>query len=144
MTFLLDVNVLIALVDQDHVHHERAHCWTDALPSHQWATCPLVENAFVRITSGSKYPNRYPSAVEALAALRDNCAVPSHVFWPDDVSICQPSLWQGEAAFIGSHLTDLYLLALAVRHGGKLASFDQRIPAHFVHHGRQALQVISA
>jgi predicted nucleic acid-binding protein len=46
---LFDVNVLIALFDPAHVHHESAHAWWKANQSSGWATCPLTENGFVRV-----------------------------------------------------------------------------------------------
>ena len=48
---LLDVNVLVALFDPDHVHHEAAHVWFAATRGAGWATCPLTENGVVRVLS---------------------------------------------------------------------------------------------
>lgn len=144
MIYLLDANLLIALIDQDHVQHQRAHAWASHQAPLRWATCPLIENAFVRITSNPAYPNAYPSAADALDALRNDCSSTHHVFWPDDISICDKAVWNESGLLSGRHLTDLYLLALAVKHGGKFASFDQRIPAHFVRKGREALHIVSA
>ena len=47
MAALLDVNVLVALFDSAHVHHEAAHTWFGANRKNPWATCALTENAFV-------------------------------------------------------------------------------------------------
>jgi predicted nucleic acid-binding protein len=44
MTYLLDVNVLIALIDPAHIAFDRAHEWFDAIGRHSWATSPMTEN----------------------------------------------------------------------------------------------------
>ena len=86
--FLLDVNVLIALVDPVHVQHDAAHEWF-ALQGHKvWATCPLTEHGLLRIVGNARYPNSpgTPAAVvRLLATLR---ALPGHVFWPGTTSAC--------------------------------------------------------
>ncbi|MFZ4534968.1 TA system VapC family ribonuclease toxin [Propionivibrio sp.] len=86
MTFLLDVNVLIALIDPAHIQHDAAHEWF-ATHRHAWATCPLTENGVLRIVGHTRYPNSpgTPAAVAPLmAGLR---ALPGHIFWPDDISL---------------------------------------------------------
>jgi predicted nucleic acid-binding protein len=57
VTFLLDVNVLIALIDPGHVAHDDAHAWFQAEGQAGWSTCPLTENGVVRIVGNPKYPN---------------------------------------------------------------------------------------
>jgi uncharacterized protein len=142
MTYLLDVNVLIALCDAYHVHHEAAHRWFGAVKTPLWATCPLTENAFIRITGKPSYPRGQGSAAPQLDLLRDFCSLPGHTFWPDDVSLLQPEIWVETELLGSSHLTDLYLLALAIRHDGKLASFDQHIPSHRIRGGTKALFIL--
>ncbi|QSZ05957.1 hypothetical protein J3P71_13635 [Rhizobium leguminosarum] len=56
MTFLFDVNVLIALFDPHHLYHEPAHRWFRSLDRDSWATCPLTENGVARILGKSKLP----------------------------------------------------------------------------------------
>ncbi len=56
--YLLDINLLLALTDPMHVHHELSHQWFAKKGRKGWATCPLTENGFVRIASHPKYPNR--------------------------------------------------------------------------------------
>ncbi|MDO9124550.1 MAG: VapC toxin family PIN domain ribonuclease, partial [Deltaproteobacteria bacterium] len=57
-TYLLDVNLLLALSDPMHIHHELAHRWFAEKGHQAWATCPLTENGFIRIASHPNYPNR--------------------------------------------------------------------------------------
>ena len=85
--FLLDINVLIALIDPAHVQHDRAHAWFAATGSEVWATCPLTENGVLRIVGHARYPNSpgTPAAVaEVVAGLR---ALAGHEFWPDDLTL---------------------------------------------------------
>jgi len=140
--YLLDVNVLLALSDPMHVHHEAAHRWFGEEGRHAWATCPLTENAYVRIASHPSYPNRPGDAAVVLDSLRRLYAVAEHDFWPDDVSLLDLVL--PGAAMSHGQVTDVYLLGLAARRGGKLATFDRRIPSQVVPGGAEALEVIES
>ena len=137
MTTLLDVNVLIALGDAGHVHEAEALRLfeREAVPG-GWATCPLTENAFVRILSHPKYPRALGGAVEARRLLQRLLAVPGHEFWPDEISLSDSGIFPSLPA--SGHLTDTYLLALAVKRGGRLATFDSGIDATIIPGGRQA------
>ncbi len=137
---LLDVNVLLALVDTQHVHHEPANLWFENLRSSGWATCPITENAFVRILSRVSYPNSPGDLSVTLPMLRQFCQVGRHEFWPDDVSILDAL--EPDALITPSQLTDVYLLGLAAYHGGKLATLDNRIPVHAVRGGRDAIEFL--
>jgi uncharacterized protein len=141
-TFLLDVNVLIALVDPVHVQHEQAHEWFSRAGKRSFATCPITENGLLRIVGHPKYPNNpgAPSAVAAsLAAMR---AMPGHAFWPDSISIADKS--HIDITRLSSHaqITDSYLLALAKLHGGRLASMDRRLVVDAVVDGSASLEII--
>ena len=143
MIHLLDVNVLIAVLDPRHSNHEHAHRWLGHGSARSWATCPITENAYVRITGSIKYANSLGSVAAARELLARNCAGEKHHFWPDDISLCEDSLWNEWTAAGAAHITDLYLLALAVKNKGRLASFDRRIPAHLVRGGKEALLILS-
>lgn len=141
-TFLLDVNVLIALIDPAHVQHDAAHEWFARTGRRAFATCPITENGLLRIVGHPKYPNSPgpPSAVaESLAALR---LLPGHVFWPDDISIADGSHLDWARLSSHSRVTDSYLLALAGAHGGRLASMDHRLAADAVQGGVSLLELI--
>jgi hypothetical protein len=140
--FLLDVNVLIALIDPAHVQHDRAHAWFAAKGHKAWATCPLTENGVLRIVGHLRYPNSpgSPAAVaELLSSLR---SLPGHAFWPDDISLLDRKLANTTRLLDSAHVTDSYLLALAHAHKGQLATFDQRMPAESVVNGATALHLI--
>lgn len=141
-TFLLDINVLIALIDPVHVQHDAAHEWFATHGQQSWATCPLTENGVLRIVGHVRYPNSpgTPSAVAPLmAGLR---ALPGHVFWFDDISLLDKEKFDMARLLSSGQVTDSYLLALACRHGGRLATFDHRLVAAAVHGGAQCLHLI--
>jgi toxin-antitoxin system PIN domain toxin len=142
MTFLLDVNVLIALIDPVHVQHDAAHAWFAAHGQRSWATCPLTENGVLRIVGNARYPNSpgTPAAVAPLmAGLR---SLPGHVFWTDDISLLDPEKFDTARLLTTGQVTDSYLLALARFHGGQLATFDRRLVADAVLDGAGSLHLI--
>ncbi len=140
--YLLDVNLLLALADPMHVHHQAAHRWFAANGQQVWATCPITENGFVRIASHPQYPNRPGDVAAVLGVLRQFCAHPGHTFWPDAASV--RDMLPPNAVLTHHHITDVYLLGLAVHHGGKLATLDQRIPTVAIQGGADALEIVLA
>jgi len=142
-TALLDVNVLLALCDPRHVHHSAAHGWFAAGRAEGWATCPLTENAFVRIASQVAYPSRPGGPATVARLLRTFCGDPGHRFWPDEVSLLAPSGLRLADRLTPGQITDIYLLALAVHNRGRLATFDSTIPAWAVDGGADALELIA-
>lgn len=123
---LLDVNALVALAWDSHVHHRAIRSWMAANGRTGWATCPVTESGFVRVSSNV---NVLPSAIgvqaarDVLAALR---SVEGHRFLTDDVSICDD-----DVPMLHGHrqVTDAHLLTLARRHGMPLVTFDAAIVA---------------
>lgn len=141
-TWLLDVNVLLALLDPVHVHHEVAHAWF-ATARVSWASCNLTENGALRIMAHPRYGNAVASAAVAAELLEALCSQPGHVFWPGDLSLLDSPLLDRSRLLASDQVTDTYLLALAVQHGGRLATFDKRLVASAVRGGEQALHVIA-
>jgi toxin-antitoxin system PIN domain toxin len=129
MRALMDVNVIIALLDPDHAFHERAHHWWAANARHGWASCPLTENGVVRIMSNPNYsPQARFTPGDLVGRLIQFAEKTNHEFWPDDVSLRDEDIFATERIHSSRQLTDLYLLALAVKHHGRLVTFDHRIP----------------
>lgn len=126
MRALLDVNVLIALLDADHSLHAGATQWFAAHAKEGWASCPITQNGCVRVMSHASYPNPLPvrAVVERLAEATANS---SHAFWSDDVSILDNRAVDPGRIHGPRQLSDLYLLALAVRNRGRLVTFDRSI-----------------
>ena len=121
---LLDVNALVALAWDSHVHHARMRAWFAGNSSGGWATCPITESGFVRVSSN---PKVLPSAIGVAAArgvLSALRAVDGHRFLADDVS-----LTDSDVPAIAGHrqVTDAHLLALARRRGVRLVTFDAAI-----------------
>ena len=137
MRALLDVNVVIALFDPDHAFHERAHVWWTRSGKSGWASCPIVENGVVRIMSNPSYSQqaRFTPA-DLISRLEQFAAQTNHEFWPDDVSLRDGKIITAERMHSSRQLTDLYLLALAAKRGGKLATFDKGIPISAVRVGK--------
>jgi toxin-antitoxin system PIN domain toxin len=142
---LLDVSLLVALFDSDHVHHEAAHDWFADHNSDGWATCALTQNGFVRILANPRYPTTvmYRPA-ELLQHLHQFCGSKHHVFWAESVSLTDTKIFS--AALIRGHrqVSDVYLLGLAKKMRGYLATFDAGIPlSSVIGASRSNLAVIS-
>jgi toxin-antitoxin system PIN domain toxin len=127
MIGLLDVNTLVALFDPEHVHHRMAHDWFGAHRELGWASCPLTENGLVRVVSNPKYPGRRATVAAAIERFQRFRVSGDHVFWPDSVSISDANRFASHHVLGHRQLTDVYLLALAVEHDGRLITFDRTI-----------------
>lgn len=138
--YLLDVNVLIALLNPTHSVALPASQWFGGIRDDGWATCPIVENGLIRILSSPSFPDLSPNPVDHARTLGKLCSAGQHHFWSDDISL--RDVLADNTSMTAAQITDLYLLALAIAHGGKLATFDRRIPAHLLPSGVDALEVI--
>lgn len=125
--FLLDVNVLIALIDPAHIQHDRVHAWFGASGAGAWASCPITQNGVLRIVGHPRYPNS-PGSPAAVATLVSGLlAQPGHKFWPDDLTLMDTSQVDAARLLDSGQVIDTYLLALAVAHGGLLATLVRSI-----------------
>lgn len=130
MRALLDVNVLVALLDPEHSFHDRAHSfWKQLNKSDGWSSCPITQNGVLRILSSHRYPrsSQY-TKTEVFANLTRLITDSDHRFWPDEISLLDSNRFDPRAVFGPKHLTDIYLLGLAMYNKGKFVTFDQRIP----------------
>jgi len=144
VTYLLDVNVLIALIDPGHVAHDDAHAWFSGKGHTSWATSPLTENGVVRILGNPKYPNS-PGSPAAVAGIVEQLrALPGHCFWAEDFSLVGSEVVDASRILTSAQVTDTYLLALAKVRGGVLATFDRRLSVDAVKSGKAALHLIPA
>ena len=125
--YLLDVNVLIALAWPEHTEHARARRWFAKNRAKGWTTCPLVQAGFVRIVSNPVFSAHAVSVQEAVEALTISLQDEAHQFWPDSTSL--PDAMRNLKEPIHGHqqVTDAYLVALALRNRGKLATLEQKI-----------------
>jgi len=124
MRALLDVNMLLALLDAGHLHHARAKAWLTENPD--WASCPLTQNGCLRVMSLPAYPNSQPAAVVAERLVRAT-RHGSHEFWPDTLSLLDDGLLHWERVLKSSQITDIYLLALAVKKKARLVTLERGI-----------------
>ena len=136
MVTLLDVNVLIALADAEHKHHQIVANWFVSQRARPWASCPITENGFIRILAQSSYTH-FADDIEIIRKILNQIkSSPGHQFWPDSISICDqkriPNLQNSKAT------TDLYLLALAVKNKGQLVTLDSKIKFDNVNGGKNA------
>jgi toxin-antitoxin system PIN domain toxin len=121
---LPDVNVLVALAWPNHVHHERARGWFEANHRKGWATCPVTESGFVRVSSNRKVIPDARRPGDAILLLREMTALAGHVFWTDGTSLAR-SRWIEADRLVGhGQVTDAHLCAVALEHEGLLVTFD--------------------
>jgi uncharacterized protein len=127
MAFLLDVNVLIALIWRGHPHHQRVQNWFGRNAGRGWATCPFTQAALVRIVSNPAFSARAVSPLEALSALTTTLKHPAHRFWSDDIPLVDAVRDLQDGLIGHQQVTDAYLLGLALHKKGKLATLDRGI-----------------
>ena len=138
---LLDVNVLIALLDADHLHHRRATRWLGEHLKYGWASCAITQNGCVRIMSQPGYPNSLPAARVA-ERLREATLTEHHLFVPDTPSLLDPAVFDTEQLLGHRQVTDAWLLGLAVRHKFRVVTFDAAMPLRAVR-GASAAHIVA-
>lgn len=127
MRALLDINVLIALLDGSHIHHGLVTGWLSNNLDAGWASCPITQNGCIRILSQPAYPNAIPVA-QVAERLAEATRHSSHLFWADAISLLQPDSLAWDRVLSSRQVTDVYLLALAVRQNGCFVTLDRGIP----------------
>jgi toxin-antitoxin system PIN domain toxin len=129
VTWLLDVNVLIAALVAAHEHHDRVASWVAALPAaDRLATCSITELGFVRVLHQAPHL-RVPvrESVRLLTRFRTNRRRVV-IQLPDEHGASNLPQW----VKTGRQITDGHLVGLAVRHGACLATLDSGIPTAIV------------
>ena len=127
MRALLDVNVLIALLDDAHVHHRLAKDWLGEHIDHGWASCPLTQLGCIRIIANARYANVQPAAQVAQRVAKATHTA-HHEFWPADANPLGVPGIDWARVLSSRHVTDVYLLSLAVAREGRFVTFDQHVP----------------
>lgn len=126
MRALLDVNVLLPLLDRLHVDHPAAVRWFAANRLAGWTSCPFTETACLRLLTNPRYSSPQ-TPKQVLTAWRILQSSGHHTFWFADLPILDDTVFDWTRLQGHQQVTDVYLLALAVAHGGRLVTFDQRI-----------------
>jgi toxin-antitoxin system PIN domain toxin len=127
VTRLLDVNLLMALLWENHEHHTQARSWFKSVSA--FATCPVVQLGFARVSSHPLLGYGLTPEL-AFGVLRQFIADPRHEFIPDDLS-CTDRVVRTELMTGANQITDRYLVALARQHGFSLATLDQPLAKSF-------------
>jgi len=140
--FLLDVNALLALLDPMHVQHEAAHAWYAAQDAPVLLLCAHVENGVMRVASQPKYPNCLGTSGRVREVLQDFVRQVRCERCLKSVSLLDGDVLLHPDLLTPSRIADLYLLAMAVAHDARLATFDTRILPHAVAGGEAALEMI--
>ena len=142
MSYLLDVNFLVALFDPRHVNHEAAHHWFGHTAALRWATCSVTENGCVRILSNPAYRTVSATPTEVMVRLQRFCDSGGHSFWPDDVALRTALDRTIKDRLQGyRQVTDFHLAALSAARGGRLATFDGRLARSLT--GTRLAQVVA-
>lgn len=128
MTYLLDVNALLAFGFDQHEHHARLSQWVKSLPDEDLlATCSITEIGFLRILHQvPQYGVSIPVGQQLLAKLRENHTT-GFVFLPDHHGAAELPSW----VKTGKQTTDGHLSGLAIAQGAMLATLDGGIPDAF-------------
>ena len=140
-SWLLDVNVLIALLYDRHEFHDRASAWFARIGQFDWLTCPITENGAIRVLGGPRFPDRL-EIPDIARQLRTLMSLTSHRFLPDEASLFDDSLVDLSRIATSKQLTDTYLVAFAARNDVVLATLDERIDPAPVTDGARHLMVI--
>lgn len=129
MTYLLDVNVLVSMAWPNHVHHRLVRNWFERHATRSWATTPVTECGFVRVSSNRSAIPDAVTAGEAITLLARMRAHPGHAFLPDDVGgvVGHPAAVGVEQVVTHRAVTDAHLVALARRHDARLVTLDRGV-----------------
>jgi toxin-antitoxin system PIN domain toxin len=122
---LPDVNVLVALVWERHIHHAAARRWYAGLAGSRWATCSVTQTGFVRVSANPAAVVDAVSVREAVALLAALVGQPSHRFLADDRGFVDNPLVPHTRLVGHRQVTDAHLVAIARAHGAQVATFDQ-------------------
>jgi len=140
--YFLDVDVLIALLDEDHIHFERAQNWFERQGRNSWLSCPITQNGVVRIASNPRYNTVVLTPEQAVESVRSLTEAGNHSFIPDDLSLLNPALIDAAAFLTNAQLTDSCLLALVAEHNASLATFDKRLVTSAVRSDKKRVYLI--
>ena len=123
---LLDISVLMALFDSDHVDHARVRRCAEAEIVSGWASCAITQNGFVRIISQPRYPSHVAPA-QAIDRLARAAATELHKHWPCTISLLGGELFDYSRLHGHRQVTDVYLLDLATAQGGRFITLDHSV-----------------
>ena len=125
---LFDLNVLIALTEPGHKHHQKAQAWFNSSCKGRWGVCPLTEAGFIRVTTNPAFHSGPRSMQQAIAILQALKEYPGYWYWAINESWVNLTAPFAARIFGHQQVTDAYLLGLAIKEKGVLVTFDKAIP----------------
>ena len=126
---LLDISLVVARLTTNHEQHEAARAWFQPHRRFECATCPSTQAGFVRVSSNPRVFPDAPSPGKVTEVLEANPHHPRHRFWEDDLTFAEAVAPFADLLAGHQQVTDAYLLGLAIRRKGILATFDANIAA---------------
>jgi predicted nucleic acid-binding protein len=125
VSWLLDVNALVALAHQGHADHPRLMRWFASLAGSdaRLGTCAITEIGFVRVSIQAGLERDAAGAVETLEGLKESSRIP-FVLLADALGAGRLPAWVSGP----KQVTDGHLLELAGEHAMRLATLDKGIP----------------
>jgi toxin-antitoxin system PIN domain toxin len=126
VSYLLDVNVLLALAWPNHVHHGAARKWFASAHASGWQTCGVTESGFIRVSSNVRITPEARTPSEAALLLNRICSLDGHEFISDAVSLAKAHAMIGEMAPSSSDVTDAHLILLAREASATFVTFDRK------------------
>ncbi len=137
-----DVNTLVAAAWPNHVHHRTARAWFRNSMSDGWATCAIVQSGFLRISMNPAVVGRRVPFPEAAGILSRFTAGTEHVLWRSEAVPEEWPAWLRDRVQGYRQITDAFLIATAIKHGGMLATLDARALALLPESQRSVVHVI--
>lgn len=141
-SYLLDLNVLVALTDDEHKHYQKAQTWFHSVKYEEWGTCALTEAGYIRLVANpaTGFPEgSLKRAIEVLSMVTDH---PRYRFWPMTESWTSLTASFANRIFGHQQVTEAYLLGLAIKRDGVLVTFDKGIQFMAGPEFRRNLQVL--
>lgn len=123
--YLLDVNTLLALAEEEHEHHGLVMEWFQSMTPREWGVCPFTEAGFLRLATNPKVGAH--AVEEAVAILDSISALPGYRFWPISDSWVRLSAPFSARLFGHQQITDASMLGLALKEDGVLVTLDQAV-----------------
>ena len=125
--YLLDLNVVVALTDDEHEHYASTHRWFSTLSGESWGTCPLSDAGYIRLATSPAARIGSGSLTTAIAVLAEVARRPGYRFWPITDEWAKLAAPFAARVFGHQQVTDAYLLGLAIKEDGVLMTFDRGI-----------------
>ena len=124
---LLDLNVLIALTEPGHSHHQSAWDWFSSASASGWGICPLTEAGFLRVTTNPSFKPIQRTIAQATAILQMLKDQAGFHYWEINRSWVDLTAPFSRRIVGHEQITDAYLLGLAIEQNGYLVTFDRAI-----------------